>query len=120
MRRWAGRKAVDTYELDSSAREERSDDTTDGPPMSLAELEASAKRVLGVDVPCGRVARTEPLDPASVFGIKLENRVAIPGSAGVSGRRCRARPLADRWTGSQLGLQDAVNRLEAGGRSSGG
>jgi hypothetical protein len=45
------RVVVMTYELDSSAREERSDDATDELPMSLAELEASAKRVLGADAP---------------------------------------------------------------------
>src|ERR1700756_2870875 len=42
------RAAVIVFELDRSAREHPADQNGDEPPMSLAELEASAKRVLGV------------------------------------------------------------------------
>ncbi len=44
------RVAVMTYELDTSAREQRAD-RSDEPAMTLAELEASVTRVLGADVP---------------------------------------------------------------------
>jgi len=106
-----------TYELDSSAREERSDDTTDELPMSLAELEASAKRVLGADAPLRPASPDAPLDLRRFSGIN--SRIASRYQVGrISGRRCRARPLANRWTRSQSWLAGRGEPwLEAGGRS---
>ena len=108
---------VMSYELDRSAREERGDDTTDGLPMSLAELEASAKRVLGADAPLRPASPDAPLDLRRFSGIN--SRIAFRYQVGrVSGRRCRARPLANRWTRSQSWLAGRGEpRLEAGGRS---
>src|SRR6201997_1326762 len=45
------RAAVIDFELDRSAREDPAAQNGDEPPMRLGDLEASAKRVLGVDVP---------------------------------------------------------------------
>ena len=63
------RMVVMTYELDRSAREERRDDTTDGLPMSLAELEPSATRVLGADAPLRPASPDAPLDLRRFSGI---------------------------------------------------
>src|SRR6201996_3328558 len=58
-RRLGGRAMLITLELDRSAREERIDGYEDDePPVSLAEIKASVKRVLGADVPCGRYRLT--------------------------------------------------------------
>ena len=49
---WATRAMLITLELARSAQEDRiDDDDEDDTPVSLAEIEASVKRVLGVDVP---------------------------------------------------------------------
>src|ERR1700735_580561 len=45
-RQMGGRAMLITLELDRSAQEERGDDYEDGTPVSLAEIEASVKRVL--------------------------------------------------------------------------
>ena len=58
-----------TYELEITAREQRSDDPADEPPMSLAELEASATRVLGVDVQLRPVSPDAPMDLRRIAGI---------------------------------------------------
>jgi 2-polyprenyl-6-methoxyphenol hydroxylase-like FAD-dependent oxidoreductase len=63
------RVAVMTYELDSTPREQRSDDVADEPPMSLTELEASAKRVLGQDVPLRPTSPDAAVDLRRFFGI---------------------------------------------------
>jgi 2-polyprenyl-6-methoxyphenol hydroxylase-like FAD-dependent oxidoreductase len=68
------RVAVMTYEMDSSPREQRSEDVADEPPMSLTELEASATRVLGQDVPLRPTTPDAPLDLRRFFGIN--SRVA--------------------------------------------
>ncbi len=56
------RAAVIVFELDRSAREEPRYDNDSDLPMSLAELEASAKRVLGADVPLRPASPDAPLD----------------------------------------------------------
>jgi 2-polyprenyl-6-methoxyphenol hydroxylase-like FAD-dependent oxidoreductase len=68
------RVAVMTYELDSSAHEQRNDDTAGEPPLSLAELQASAERVLGADVPLRPANPDAPLDLRRLSGIN--SRVA--------------------------------------------
>src|ERR1700743_118009 len=56
------RAAVICFEMDSSAREfQRDGDGGHEPPMSLAELEASIKRVVGVELPLRPVAPDMPL-----------------------------------------------------------
>lgn len=103
------RVAVMTYELDSSAREQPSVDTTDEPPMSLAELEASAKRVLGTDVPLRPASPGAPLDLRRLSGINSRiaslyqlGRVILLGDAAHV-----HSPIGG--PGLNLGLQDAVN-----------
>ena len=68
---------------------------------------------------CGPYRLTRHLicvgSPASTRGSRRGTR-----SAGCSGRRCRARPLANRWTGSQSWPAGRGEPwLEAGGRLSG-
>jgi 2-polyprenyl-6-methoxyphenol hydroxylase-like FAD-dependent oxidoreductase len=103
------RVAVMTYELDITAREQRDDDGADEPPMSLAELEASAKRVLGTDVPLRPLSPDTPLDLRRFFGIN--SRIASHYQVG------RVILLGDAahvhapigGPGLNLSLQDAVN-----------
>lgn len=86
-----GRLAVMTYELDNAAHEQRSDGTAGDPPMSVAELQASAERVLDADVPLRPASPDAPLDLRRVAGIN--SRIASPiGGPGLN-----------------LGLQDGVN-----------
>ncbi len=106
-----GRSALIVFELDRSAREDSRDDTGDGPPMSMAELEAAAKRVIGADVllrPASQPAG-EPLDLRRFSGIN--SRIA---SAYQSGRVILVGDAAHVHSpmggpGLNLGLQDAVN-----------
>ena len=103
------RVVVMTYELDSSAREERSDDTTDELPMSLAELEASAKRVLGADVPLRPASPDAPLDLRRFSGInsRIASRYQV-GRVILLGDAAHVHsPIGG--PGLNLGLQDAVN-----------
>lgn len=98
-----------TYELDSSAREQRSDDDADAPPMSLAELEASAKRVLGVDVPLRPISPDAPTDLRRFFGInsRIASRYQV-GRVILLGDAAHVHsPIGG--PGLNLSLQDAVN-----------
>lgn len=103
------RVAVMTYEMDSSARAEPGDDTADEPPMSLAELAASTKRVLGKDVPLRPTVSETHLDLRRLAGIN--SRIASQYQVG------RVLLLGDAahvhspigGPGLNLGLQDAVN-----------
>jgi hypothetical protein len=103
------RVAVMTYELDITAREQRDDHRADEPPMSLAELEASATRVLGADVSLRPISPDKPLDLRRFVGIN--SRIASHYQVG------RVILLGDAahvhapigGPGLNLSLQDAVN-----------
>jgi 2-polyprenyl-6-methoxyphenol hydroxylase-like FAD-dependent oxidoreductase len=98
-----------TYELDSSAREQRSEDTADAPPMSLADLEASAKRVLGRDVPLRPVSPDAQLDLRRFAGInsRIASRYQV-GRVFLVGDAAHVHsPIGG--PGLNLSQQDAVN-----------
>jgi 2-polyprenyl-6-methoxyphenol hydroxylase-like FAD-dependent oxidoreductase len=103
------RVAVMTYELDSTAREQRGDDGADEPPMSLADLEASATRVLGTDVPLRPVSPDTPIDLRRFFGInsRIASRYQV-GRVILLGDAAHVHaPIGG--PGLNLSLQDAVN-----------
>jgi 2-polyprenyl-6-methoxyphenol hydroxylase-like FAD-dependent oxidoreductase len=98
-----------TYELDSTAREQRRDQPADESPMTVAELEASAKRVLGVDVPLRPVSPHAPMDLRRISGINSRiasqyrlGRVILVGDAAHV-----HSPIGG--PGLNLSMQDAVN-----------
>jgi 2-polyprenyl-6-methoxyphenol hydroxylase-like FAD-dependent oxidoreductase len=109
-RRLGGRAMLITLELDRSAREEQLDDYDgDEPPVSLAEIEASVKRVLGADVPLRPISPDTQLDLRRFYGIN--SRIASRYRSGrvflVGDAAHVHSPLGG--PGLNLGLQDAVN-----------
>jgi 2-polyprenyl-6-methoxyphenol hydroxylase-like FAD-dependent oxidoreductase len=109
-RRLGGRAMLITLELDRSAREDRIDDYDDDEtPVSLAEIEASVKRVLGADVPLRPISPDTPLDLRRFYGIN--SRIASRYKSGrvilVGDAAHVHSPLGG--PGLNLGLQDAVN-----------
>jgi 2-polyprenyl-6-methoxyphenol hydroxylase-like FAD-dependent oxidoreductase len=103
-----GRAAVLIFELDSSPRDERREEGVE-PPMSLAELEASAKRVLGADVPLRPVSADAPLDLRRFSGInsRIASRYQVGRVILVGDAAHVHSPMGG--PGLNLGLQDAVN-----------
>lgn len=104
-----GRAAVIVFELDRSPREEPPKGGAEETPVSLPELEASVKRVLGADVPLRRASPDGPLDLRRFSGIN--SRIA---SAYRRGRVILVGDAAHVHSpmggpGLNLGLQDAVN-----------
>jgi 2-polyprenyl-6-methoxyphenol hydroxylase-like FAD-dependent oxidoreductase len=109
-RRLGGRAMLITLELDRSAQEDRIDDYDDDEiPVSLAEIEASVKRVLGADVPLRPISPDTPLDLRRFYGIN--SRIASRYKSGqvilVGDAAHVHSPLGG--PGLNLGLQDAVN-----------
>ncbi|SPM43484.1 2-polyprenyl-6-methoxyphenol hydroxylase and related FAD-dependent oxidoreductases, partial [Mycobacterium numidiamassiliense] len=103
------RVAVMTYELDVAAQERRGEDTVNEPPMSVAELEASAKRVLGKDVPLRPTSPDAPMDLRRFVGInsRIASRYQV-GRVILLGDAAHVHaPIGG--PGLNLSLQDAVN-----------
>jgi 2-polyprenyl-6-methoxyphenol hydroxylase-like FAD-dependent oxidoreductase len=108
------RVAVMTYELDATAREQRTDAPSDEtekqrPPMSLAELEASAKRVLGTDVPLRPTSPGAQVDLRRFSGInsRIASRYQVGRVILVGDAAHVHAPIGG--PGLNLSLQDAVN-----------
>jgi 2-polyprenyl-6-methoxyphenol hydroxylase-like FAD-dependent oxidoreductase len=98
-----------TYELDMTAREQRSDDAGDAPPMSLAELQASAERVLGTDVPLRPVSPDAPMDLRRIVGInsRIASRYQLGRMFLIGDAAHVHSPMGG--PGLNLSMQDAVN-----------
>ena len=105
-----GRRAVViVFELDPTAREHPIDRNGDEPLMSLAELEASLERVIGVPVPLRPASPDGPLDLRRFHGInsRIAERYQL-GRVFLVGDAAHVHsPMGG--PGLNLGLQDAVN-----------
>jgi 2-polyprenyl-6-methoxyphenol hydroxylase-like FAD-dependent oxidoreductase len=103
------RAAVIVFEMDTSAREHPVDQSGDEPPISLAELEAAAKRVLGADVPLRPASPGMPLDLRRFSGInsRIASRYQMGRVILVGDAAHVHSPMGG--PGLNLGLQDAVN-----------
>jgi 2-polyprenyl-6-methoxyphenol hydroxylase-like FAD-dependent oxidoreductase len=106
------RAAVIVFELDSTARghpADRNGGERSDPPMSLAELEASLKRVLGADVPLRPASPDSPLDLRRFYGInsRIAERYQVGRVILVGDAAHVHSPMGG--PGLNLGLQDAVN-----------
>jgi 2-polyprenyl-6-methoxyphenol hydroxylase-like FAD-dependent oxidoreductase len=108
-RRLGGRAMLITLEMDSSAREDGPDDRDDETPVSLPEIEASVKRVLGADVPLRPISPDAPLDLRRFYGInsRIASRYKLGRVILVGDAAHVHSPLGG--PGLNLGLQDAVN-----------
>src|SRR5271157_1697036 len=108
-RRLGGRAMLITLEMDSSAREDGPDDHDDETPVSLPEIEASVKRVLGADVPLRPISPGAPLDLRRLSGInsRIASRYTL-GRVILVGDAAHVH-LPIGGPGLNLGLQDAVN-----------
>jgi len=108
-RRLGGRAMLITLEMDSSAREDGPDDHDDETPVSLPEIEASVKRVLGADVPLRPISPDTPLDLRRFYGInsRIASRYTLGRVILVGDAAHVHSPLGG--PGLNLGLQDAVN-----------
>ncbi len=86
-------------------------------PMTLDELRESVRRVLGVDVPVEPPAGSRATCAAPHRRAEQPTGRALPRRAGLLGRRCRARALADGRPGSEPGHAGRGQpRLETGRR----
>lgn len=115
-RRLGDRAMVITLELDRTAREDPFEEHGDEPPVSLPETEASAKRVLGADVPLRPVSPDTHLDLRRFYGIN--SRIASQYRAGrvflVGDAAYVHSPL---WAGTESRAAGCGKpRLETGGR----
>src|ERR1700744_3480590 len=109
-RRMGDRAMLITLELARSAQEDRfDDDDEDDTPVSLAEIEASVKRVLGADLPLRPVSPDAPLDLRRFYGInsRIASRYTLGRVILVGDAAHVHSPLGG--PGLNLGLQDAVN-----------
>jgi 2-polyprenyl-6-methoxyphenol hydroxylase-like FAD-dependent oxidoreductase len=103
------RAAVIVFELDPTAREHSVERNGDEPPMSLAELEASLERVIGVQVPLQPATPDMPLDLRRFHGInsRIASRYQLGRVILVGDAAHVHSPMGG--PGLNLGLQDAVN-----------
>jgi 2-polyprenyl-6-methoxyphenol hydroxylase-like FAD-dependent oxidoreductase len=103
------RAAVIVFELDKTAREHPVDRNGDEAPMSLGELEASLKRVIGAEVPLRPASPGMPLDLRRFHGInsRIASRYQLGRVILVGDAAHVHSPMGG--PGLNLGLQDAVN-----------